>query len=297
MVPVCGHLGVWAGLYTLAAFLCFSQLSGVPLGQPLPRWEAMLCVFLTATGVYSLDRVKLVSRWLDPADALAQPERYQFLIPRSVSIRLIAVVLLVAAAFAGHAFHPLAAALVALAALGTVIYAPMPRRKTARVKDRLWLKNLYVALGMTLFCALIAVLAQPQATNRALSEFVLASWVVLALPFAAVGSRIFFDAALCDIDDEPTDRRFGTDTFATRLGGKSVWNWAGYGRLAIAVGLLFARPLPATARLGWAVAMVLGMIALRWRHPVRIRDTVDLRFLPEACFVALILWFNQSPMS
>lgn len=294
MVAVLGHLGVWAGLYALAAFMCFSQLAGLPAGAPLPRWEAMLCVFLTATGVYSLDRVKMSSRWLDPADVLAQPERYRFLTPRSVRVRVMAAVVLVAAALVGYTFHPLAAALVALSALGTVIYAPMPRRRTARIKDRLWLKNLYVAIGMTLFCALVAMLARPEASVRGLPEFALNSWAALVLSFAAVGFRILFDAALCDIDDEPTDRRFGTDTFATRLGGKPVWHWAGFGRLAIAAGLVVARPLPVTARIGWAAAMVLGMIALRWRHPVRIRDTVDLRFLPEACFVAIVLWISQS---
>lgn len=248
----------------------------------------MLCVLLTATAVYSIDRVKIRSEWLDPADVAAQPERYRFLTQHPGRVRLFALILLAAAAIVGAMIHPLVAALVVFAAISTVAYAPKPRQQIARVKDRLWLKNAYVAVGMAGFAALVAAI-NGGGTLETTVRLVRDHAFPLAIALVAVTLRIFFDAALCDIDDEPTDRRFQTDTFATSLGTTRVWNWAGIGRLAIAVGLLFASPLPFVARVAWSFAMVLGMIALRWRHPTRIRDTVDFRFLPEALFVTLIL--------
>lgn len=297
MLSVLGHLGVWAGLYALAAFICIFQLAGLPHSGPLPPWEAMVCVLLTATAVYSVDRVKLLSAWLDPADSAAQPERYRFLIRRAGGVRLFALSLLVAAALVGFRMHPVAPLLVFVAAASTVAYAPTPRGTVARVKDRLWLKNAYVAIGMAGFSAFIAVLASHAGTPV---EVLKAAWdarIALGLAFLAVAIRVFLDAALCDIDDEPTDREFFTETFATRLGSPRVWNWAGIGRLVVAFGLLFATPLPIRPRVAWSMAMVMGMFALRWRHPTRIRDTVDFRFFPEAVFVTLVLMLSANPAS
>lgn len=290
MISILGHLGVWAGLYALAAFVCFAQLARMTSGGLLPRWESMLCVFLTATGVYSIDRVKLFSAWLDPADIEAQPERYSFLMRRALVVRLGAFMLLVVAGVVGSLVHYSMPVLVGIAAVSTVVYAPGPRRSVARIKDRVWLKNAYVAAGMAFFALLMTLLSLRPGSMEELWVITVEQKVVLGLAFGVVFLRIFFDAALCDIDDEPTDRRFGTGTFVTSLGPMRVWNWAGIGRLAVAGSLLVALPLAWWPRVGWAIAMLLGMIALRWRHPVRIRDTVDIRFLPEAAGVTLLLW-------
>lgn len=290
MLTILGHLGVWAGLYALAAFVCFAQLAGMTPGSLLPRWDAMVCVFLTATGVYSIDRVKLFSGWLDPADVEAQPERYSFLTRKSGLVRVFALALLVGAGSVGYGVHPWMPVLVGIAALSTVAYAPRPRRTAARIKDLVWLKNGYVAAGMTFFAMLMTVLSLRPDSIEEMRAVVMDSKAALSVAFGVVFLRIFFDAALCDIDDEPTDRRFRTETFATRVGSIQVWNWAGIGRLVTAFFLFAALPLPFLPRVSWAIAMLLGMIALRWRHPVRIRDTVDIRFLPEAAGVTLILW-------
>ncbi|MBX3389518.1 MAG: hypothetical protein KF691_08695 [Phycisphaeraceae bacterium] len=291
MLKALGHLGLWAGLYALAAFICFSQLAGLTRAGLLPQWEAMACVLLTATAVYSIDRVKMFSAWLDPADIEAQPERYKFLSRQPVRVRSFAVALLIAAAIAGARIHSFLPILVVIAAASTVVYAPKPRRRFARVKDRLWLKNAYVAIGMTAFSALIAIAAAYPGTLEQMAQSAWTERAAILTSFITVTLRILFDAALCDIDDEPTDRRFRTETFATSLGTLRVWNWAGIGRIAIAAGLFLARPLPFVTRVSWSIAMILGMIALRWRHPTRIRDTVDFRFLPEAVFVTVILFF------
>jgi 4-hydroxybenzoate polyprenyltransferase len=289
MFIILGHLGLWAGFYALAALICFNQLSRTNDGFPLPRWEAMVCVLLTATAVYSLDRVKLFTDWLDPADIAAQPDRYSFLLRRTPAVRLLALSLLLAAAGFGFLFHPFTPFIVLFAALSTVFYAPKARGAIARVKDRLWLKNAYVAVGMTGFAALMSLLSGLGHMSD-IFQRVLNLELDFAIAFVAVCLRVFFDAALCDIDDEPTDLAYRTETFATSFGSRRVWHWAGLGRLLLAIGLLVALPLPLAARALWSAAMLLGMIALRWRHPVRIRDTVDIRFLPEAAFVTIVLW-------
>jgi len=288
MFTILGHLGVWAGFYALAAFICFSQLAGTNHNWLLPRWEAMVCVLLTATAVYSIDRVKLTARWLDPADVAAQPERYGFLSPHNRSVRTLAFVLLLIAALISVRLSTLLPFVILAAAVSTALYAPMPRRKFARIKDRLWLKNAYVAFGMAGFAGLFALFSHARANYSTLLHVALERPLPLIIAFAVVALRIFFDAALCDMDDEATDRRFQTHTFATTLGSPRVWNWAGLGRGGLAVGMLFAQPVAFQIRVSWCVAMVLGMIALRSRHPVRIRDTVDVRFLPEAFLATCI---------
>lgn len=292
---VAGHLGVWAGFYALAAFICLCQLAGQTgewrrhgwAASGLPRWDAMLCVLLTATAVYGLDRVKLSSRWIDPADIAAQPARYEFLARWDLPVRVFALGCAVVAAFVGWTIHPLAPWIVLLSAAGTVAYAPRPRNKIARIKDRLWLKNAYVAVALSLFVWVMAALSTERTRDGAASVF--EANAPLGTAAAVVALRVFFDAALCDIDDETTDRAFSTATFATAWGSLWVWNWAGVGRFLLAAALPFLTWLPWRPRLAWCAAMILGMIALRWRRPKHIRDTVDMRFLPEAFLVAAVL--------
>ncbi len=290
MIRALGHLGLWAGLYALAALICFAHLAGLTLkGLPLPRWEAMVCVLLTATAVYALDRVKVRRHLLDPADAAAQPGRYEFLHRVDRTARVIASLLLLSAGAIGFRlgwYIPLA---VLFSGIAGVIYAPGPRRHRARLKDRLYIKNAYAALGMTGFVGLVGLAAESGPRLADLSSDVRARGLTLVLAGAVVAWRIFLDAALCDIDDEQTDRHYRTDTFAVTLGPARVWTWSGLGRLGIALALPILTPLAMPARMAWCIAMLLGMAALRWRRPERIRDTIDVRFLPEAIFVSMIL--------
>ena len=189
-----GHLGVWAGMYALAAFVCLSQLVGTALWFGLPRWDAMLCVLITGIAVYGLDRVKLAGEWIDPADIAAQPERYEFLRRTQRTVRFTAAVLLVAAGCIGARVSWLVPLLVLFGAVGTVAYAPWPRRGAARLKDRLWLKNAYVAGGMSLFSLLMAVLS---ADGERWRMGLLENPAVFAVGAAVVGLRVFLDAALC----------------------------------------------------------------------------------------------------
>ncbi len=276
-----GHIGVWAGLYAIGAAICLYQLSGVSSAF-LPRWEAVVAVFATATAVYSLDRVKIRDSWMDPADIAAQPERYHFLTRHSRSVRGFALALLISAGLIGLRVHRLAPIAPVLAGVAIIVYAPRPRASKARVKDLAWLKSSYIALGMTAYLAMV-VLALRGADS-------LRSGVPAVLIAAAfVAARIALDAVLCDIDDVPTDRAFETETVATLLGRSRAWNYTGLVRVGLILAVLVVPTFPWATRLAWALAMVAGTVVLRVPRWDRLRDPVDVRFLVEAALATGIL--------
>jgi 4-hydroxybenzoate polyprenyltransferase len=280
-----GHIGAWAGVYVCAAFIFVSQIAG--LTQLWPRWDLTLAVLLIATACYALDRVKLRSSWIDPADEASQPQRFAYLKPRAGWVRTAAVVMLVTGAALGARITPWSWAAAIAAPLGVAAYAPRGRgTRGPRLKDRVWLKNTYVGAGIAGFSVLAALASASgigfvEATRQHLFPLMCAG--------ALVAVRAALDAALCDIDDEETDRRFGTSTPATWLGGRRLWRYAIFARAALTVATLAAWPCPLRARLAWGAAMAAGTVALRARPPRRVRDWVDARFLAEAALTTAAL--------
>src|SRR4051812_12969576 len=110
------HLALWASLYVTGATVCFWQLSGLApaTGQPESGF-GLLCAFFTAAAVYLLDRVKLKDAWLDPADREAHPDRYSFIASRSMAVRALLVICVVASAVTGYLVTPWAPVLTAAA--------------------------------------------------------------------------------------------------------------------------------------------------------------------------------------
>lgn len=287
MFRAVGHVGVWVGLYALGAFMFIAQVSGSGPGV-LPRWEALAAVFLTVTAVYALDRAKLRDAWLDPADLAAQPERFEFIRIHSWAIRVLALAMLLAAAVVGARLSAWAPAVVAMSAAGVVAYAGKPRTDRSRIKDVLGLKNAYVAVGMTMFVLAVTLASSGERVPLRWNPRIPALLIVSVI----LGIRIVLDAAMCDIDDAPTDSQFGTATWATTLGKERLWVWAGLLRVVLVAALLLAVPLPWRARASWAGAMTIGTVALRWPRWPRLRDPVDLRFVSEAIIAtgALLAW-------
>jgi 4-hydroxybenzoate polyprenyltransferase len=232
-------------------------------------------VLLVASACYALDRVKLRDSWIDPADVEGQPERYGFLSPHAPRVRLLALLMLGAGAALGARASAWALAAAALAPVGVALYAPRGRSGgRARLKDRVWLKNTYVGGGIAAFAVLATAAEAPEILRE--------RWLALGAAGGLVFGRAALDAALCDIDDEATDRRHGTATLATWLGGPRLWRWSVFARAALAVAVLAAWPCPLRARLAWGLAIAAGTVALRVRPPRRVRDWVDARFLAEA---------------
>lgn len=289
-IEAIGHVGAWAGAYCTAAAVCFVQLAG--LGDT-PSAALVLSVFLTATGAYALDRVKLRSEWIDPADIESQPARYAFLKAHARAVRLGAILSILAAGALGWFISVWAPAACVLAAAGVVAYAPRPRATRPRVKDVPWIKNVYVAAGISVFAALAGLAAREQRDSGAdpsittllagLSRPGAISTLVLLM------ARVIVDAALCDLDDETSDARFGTRTFATLLGPRRLWLIAGLARLGLIGMTLGAWACPWRARLVWAGVMAAGTLAVRVHRPRELRDVVDARFAAEAVAATLAL--------
>lgn len=282
IIAALSHAAVFAGLYVGAAVVCFVQLSGISHVTGAITIEAALFATLTATAVYLLDRVKLRDAWLDPADAVAQPGRQRFLAGTSARARLTraaAATIACAAAIIGTHVTPLAPEFVLLAIAGVVVYAGRPRRRAdrLRVKDRLIIKNLFVALGIAGFAG--SLTAPPNAAADALRLLTSGAWMFAA---AQVAARVFADASLCDLDDEHADRLHDTATLATELGRHRAWSVAMAMRLAAAAALILVPMGPHAARWAWSCVTVASTLGLRKWSPHRLRDAVELRFVLEA---------------
>ncbi|MFZ2872924.1 MAG: UbiA family prenyltransferase [Phycisphaerales bacterium] len=293
MIRAIAHLAVWAAVYIAAAVVCAAQLLGAPHALTP---GILLFAWSTALLAYLLDRVKLRDAWLDPADEQAHPDRYAFLFTHRHAARALMAVAGAVSLISGWMLHPIAAAGTGATVAGVLLYAGRPRAPGggARLKDRFIIKNLFVGAGIAAFAMLIVVLAAERAAGGR-SMDLRELWplpfppLTLALTLAYLTLRVYADAVLCDIDDEPADRANDTRTLPTRIGGEDAWRAAMWLRLALAASLLCWPVGPFTARAAWAGCSAAGTIALRWWRPRRIRDLVDARFGLEAACVWAIL--------
>jgi hypothetical protein len=289
MRSAASHLALYAALYVASASVMLAQLSG----QNWRRWQfavAILAAFFNAAGVYLIDRLKLRDAWIDPADLESQPDRYAFLMRRSARYRTLAYAMFALAAVAGFAVHPLAPVVVALSFVGIVIYAPWPRKQVARVKDRLWLKNLYVAVGITGMGAIVALVSTQASLNAGdPHSFVVTHPARFAIAALLVCGYVYVDAALCDIDDESADRHFRTDTFSTRWGGSHVYRAGMTARLIASAVVPMLTVLDLRARLAWSIATLAATLVLIATRSPSLRDRVDSVFPYEAAAVTVAL--------
>ncbi len=290
------YLALWPGLYVAAAVVCISTLAGITatLHEQFLAGGFSLC---TAMAVYLLDRVKLKDAWLDPADAQAHPHRFHFLARRASWVRGWILVLLAAACSLGLAIAWWAAVLPPAACLGVLLYAARPRAVRPRLKDVFLLKSLYVAAGITGFAACTALAAAtPGESPPHILRAALVRGVPLVLGSIHLFIRVFADAVLCDIDDEPADRHHGTRTLPVSLGIRRAWDLvlairlmqAGMLALAAMLARLSGTPRSISLACGWWSAItLLSTLALRTARPTRLRDWVDARFALEAACVML----------
>ncbi len=287
-LEVLSHLSVFAAAYVAGAVVCFAQLADVRM--PGRAWALAIPYALgTAAAVYLLDRVKLGERLLDPADRLAHPSRSVFLEKRQSAVRLAILLLLLASMLPGAAISPYLPMLSIGACVGVLAYAGRPRGRRDRIKDRIGLKNTFVAAGITAFSMLVILLAaSPELAHQ---PWRLPGTVSLAHGASSIYLfvRVFADAALCDLDDEHADREHGTRTLATGLGRSCAWTVAMLIRLTLSVCILAVPEAPLASRTCWAVLTAGSSILLRLRRPERVRDWVDSRLAIEAVIAALVL--------
>lgn len=287
LLSALSYLAIWPALYAAAAVVCLGSVAGLAVDS-FRESIGIAMVVCTALATYLLDRVKLKDSWLDPADAAAHPRRYFFLAARTRVIRALIGCALCAAMVCAALLARWTMALPVLSCAGVLVYAAKPRRARPRPKDLLLLKNAYVASGIVAF-SLLTLLAIHEPGPLGTINFAALVTPSLLFSSAHLFLRIFADAALCDLDDEDSDRRHGTTTLPTHFGRLPAWNLAMMLRLGLALALAVVPIGPLRPRLAWAAVTVVSTLSLRLSSPAHIRDAVDLRFAIEAVVVSLVL--------
>jgi len=263
-----GHSALWVSAYVGGCTICLADLGGARQ-RPLTIGVAVSL----ALCVYILDRVKLSDARLDPADRVAHPDRFRFVVRHAGLLRLVALGAGVAALVGAVSLHPIACIACVGAGIGVVVYAGGRwGARHPRVKDRLLVKNMFVATGITALCvALVAAGAQVR-------------WRDLLIGAGAVLLVVLGDSILCDIPDAESDARFGTHTIPNTFG--SGWAWP------LALCCHFIAVLPGyvlwassieqrawflEASLLWPLSIAASTALLLALRPRQLRDIVDAR--------------------
>lgn len=271
VVLAAGHLAVWLGLYFAASYV-----AAVLVLDRRVLSAGVVASFCAGVGLYLLDRVKVRDAWLDPADRVAQPGRFAFLLARRRRVRAVAWSLLAVGAVAAMTIDPRNLVLPVLGVIGIISYSRM-RPSGVRPKDVLGLKNLSAGVA-------IGGLAMVLAWQTPGTAAPLAAWVWLA---GGLTLLVTADAALCDLDDAEADAAHGTSTVTTWLGRR--WTWA----IALAAHALAGAGLVATGLLIDRVrepALLAGVnlaatVVLCSTRPGSVRDLIDLK-LPAVVAIA-----------
>lgn len=270
---ILGHLALWVGLYVAGAAACLWNLAGSS-----PPVLVLAFSLATAMSVYLLDRVKLRTSLLDPADRRAHPDRFAFLTRHAGRVRILGLGLIGTAMVTGWLIHPAALGLVLVSHLGVLVYAARPATsdgRTRRIKDVLLVKNLAVAASITAFCGAIWILIHLGAQDLD-SLDAGAALTPIAVPGLFLLLVVLGDAMLCDLDDAAGDRAFGTRTLPVVLGPGPTWAIA-LGIHALAGSILLAVQGPSGEGGFWAIGVPVTTAMLALIRPRQVRDLVDLR--------------------
>jgi 4-hydroxybenzoate polyprenyltransferase len=281
MLDAAGHLGVWAGLYVTAAYVCLAQCSGNDSAAADPR--ALFVVFATSASVYLLDRLKLTDRWLDRADRASHPSRHEFLASHARIVRPCAMLLSAGALVVGLGVHPLLGVVVLGAHVGVVLYAGLPREdarsiRRARIKDMLLIKNGAVSVSITAFAGTTVILTDAETSGMRALSAATTEPCALIVPVAGLFGIILADTMLCDIEDAPADRLYATNTVPALWGSGATWPAASALILVACLLLLGCTARTWTdARMLWPVGLLATQAALLISRPSRSRDIIDVR--------------------
>lgn len=266
-----GHLAVWLGLYFTAAYIA----AALTLGRNVSI-SAIFACFYAGVGLYLLDRVKVRNAWLDPADRLAQPGRYDFLLAHRGLVRIAAWVVLALGTLAAAATNPRNLALPPIGITGVILYSTLHTNGT-RLKDLLVVKNLLPGLAIAGLAVIFAWQSPTTPLPHALTPGP-GGWPVLGVLVGLV-LLVTADTMLCDLDDMAIDAAHSTRTVPTVLGQAPTWIIA-LVLHALAGGLLIASGLAAeimTIAAWIAGGNLVATVALFVLRPDRLRDLVDLK--------------------
>tara|TARA_Y100001933_G_scaffold258759_1_gene307401 strand:+ start:37 stop:921 length:885 start_codon:yes stop_codon:yes gene_type:complete len=279
-------LAIWPGAYAAGAAAMLAQLCRVDLSA-----VSIAAAFCAGVSIFLLDRVKLRDALLDPADAIAAPERMGVICDAPRLIRSLAATLLLFAVVLGSGpfdqsrsvpAQLIGGATPLVAALGVVLYAGRPRGDRPRPKDRVLLKNAFVACGIVGLAAGLTVAPAIASGGQEMSPNLIIAVSVLA-------ARVFADSALCDVEDTDADRAYGTRTLPRVLGNERARTLALALHTACGTALL---ALPATrtdAATAWGWSTIAVGVLLRVLPTDHLRDPVDAALGVQAVVVTVVL--------
>ena len=231
-------------------------------GTPRAWLFSISLVLAIAWMAYLLDRVKVLGRWRDPADRMANPSRDAWVVRNRRALLACAGMIAAAATLLAFVIEPWLVVLIPAGALSVVIYGSRPSAsRRLRPKDVLIAKNALTGLAYATLigCVLWAALPETRGLWRAI---------------AILGLLVTGDAMLCDIDDTPSDASYGTTTVAV-LAGR---HWATILALVVyatAVVIWLKVGGRSLAQAGFALGMPLTGAAIS--RMARVRTAIDLR--------------------
>ena len=269
-----GHLAVWLGLYCAAAYV-----AAVLVLHRAVIPAALAAAFCAGVGLYLFDRVKVLDRWLEPADPMAQPGRFAFLLKHRRLVRAVAWSVLAAGAVAVAAIDARNLVLPPIGLAGILAYSRV-RPGGVRPKDVLGVKNLLPGLAIGGLGVILAWQSPGGAPASPGTWWFLTGGLVLV---------ITADAALCDLDDAEADAAHGTSTVTTLLGRRWTWAIALAAHAVAGAGLVVAGALQGRLREPGLLAgtNLAATLILCGTRPGSVRDLIDLK-LPLVVAVAWV---------
>ena len=209
-----------------------------------------------------LDRAKVLRRWRDPADRMADPDREAGVDRHRVKLLVLAAVLCVVAFLLALAINAWLELLLPAGITAVIVYGSRPSdSRRTRPKDVLLAKNLLTGLAYATLVGAVLWAALPDSDGF---------WVALGV----VALLVSADAMLSDIDDRPSDARFGTTTVAVIAGRR----WA-----TLVSAMLYAGGIALWLLLGeWGAGSALFVLGMAFSglatSPLRrLRTPIDLR--------------------
>ncbi len=265
-----GHLAIWPMFYALGAAIILGKFLEIPLS-----WPTLVYVGLCSHAGYLFDRIKFRNADMDPADRMAQPNRYEYLQKHAQWLRILISIEWVAALTIGFIIFPMLSLLVVGGIVVGFLYSGWkPGGRRARLKDIPGLKAGMVGAAV-IGLGLAAVVASNHTSDASIVDTLLKlSWVNIAGLWLIVCG----DAVICDMDDQASDRIYSTKSFPVLLGIQRSG--------ILALGLLLAgsillmtehHPGQTQTRIAFTLAIIIsgGGISLLQQR----RDWIDSRML------------------
>lgn len=231
-------------------------------GTPRAWLLSIALVLAIAWMAYLLDRVKVLSRWRDPADRMANPARDAWVARNRRALLACAGLLAAAATILAFVIKPWLIVLVPAGGLSVVIYGSRPSAsRRLRPKDVLIAKNVLTGLAYATLIGCVLWAALPEARGL---------WRALAV----VALLVTGDAMLCDIDDTTSDATFGTTTVAVLAGRRVATALA---LVVFAAAAVIWLKVGGRSLAGAVLALGMPLTGLSISRLGRVRTAIDLR--------------------